>query len=457
MADRLARAVGAALPGCGAAASQGVMVLKGLLFFLLMYVVNELHFHWQTGIPAVAPVNLIFLLVLLAMLFSEPDEVEVERPILKKPMFYFFGALTFAFLWAQVRERDDIISDLTYLKNALFYPLFYLLYLRCKQDAKTTRQLVIWIMVIAAVAGLEAFREGLDYGFGKYDAMKRASGPFSEDWRGANLAGVFFAMFMPMFVAFALFLKKQPFWRIAAIGGIGLIAGGTVFTYSRQSYFIVLLSSAVLLVRRSKVLAIVLSVVLISLSGYLPDSVFQRVEETKQQGKRGQEEIDESTASRWEIWGGAMEMFAHNPVGVGLDRFKRNIGSYSSHKGMDAHSFYVLTLAECGPQGLLTVLMLIWACFRLARFLRMNAAADDEEAQTLAIGFTVTTVCMALGSVYGSRFLNGPVMSCYWALCGLLERQVYLKRTAGDGQPTPPKRVTLEERFPLAKHIPRPR
>jgi hypothetical protein len=451
--------VGAALPGFGAAPGEGLMVLKGALFFLLMYVVNELHFHWQTGIPAIAPVNLMFLLVLLGMLFTEPDEIEIEQPILKKPMLYFFGALTFSFLWAQIRAPNDFVSDLTYLKNALFYPLFYFLFLRCKQDAKTTRQLVIWIMVIAAVAGLEALHEGINYGIGKYDAFKRASGPFAEDWHGANAAGVFFAMFMPMFVSFALFLKNQKLWRLAAIGGIALIAGGTLFTYSRQSYFIVLLSSAVLLLRKSMVLAIILGVVLISLSGYLPDAVTQRVEETKQQGKHGQEEVDESTASRWEIWAGGMEMLAHNPIGVGLDRFKDNIGTYSSHKGMDAHNFYVLTIAECGPQGLLTVFLLIWACFRLARFLRVNAG-DDPEAQTLAIGFTVTTVCMALGSVYGSRFLTGAIMSPYWALCGLLERQVYLKRKmAGNDQvaPTPPREVTLEERFPLATHIPRPR
>ena len=51
-------------------------------------------------------------------------------------------------------------------------------------------------------------REGIDYGFGAYNPMRRASGPFGEDWHNANRAGVFYAMFMPMFVALALFLKK---------------------------------------------------------------------------------------------------------------------------------------------------------------------------------------------------------------------------------------------------------
>ena len=30
-------------------------VLKYLLFFNLIYVVNQEHFHWETGIPGVAP------------------------------------------------------------------------------------------------------------------------------------------------------------------------------------------------------------------------------------------------------------------------------------------------------------------------------------------------------------------------------------------------------------------
>lgn len=436
------------------------MLLKGLLFFLLVFVVNDLHFKWQTGIPAVAPINLMFVVALVLVRMKGDDEVQIETPILQKNLLYFFGALTFAFLWAQVREPKEIIEDLTYLKNALFYPLFYWLFLRCRQDAKTTRQLIIWIMIIAAVAGLEAFREGLDYGFGRYDAMKRASGPFAEDWRGANAAGVFFGMFMPMFIAFALFLdKRQRFWRLASVVAIVLIAGGTISTYSRQSYFLVLLAAAVLLLRKSRVLAIVLSVVLVSLSGYLPDSVTQRVEETKQQGRNGQEEVDESTASRWEIWAGGMEMLAHNPMGVGLNRFKDNIGMYSSHKHMDAHNFYVLTLAECGPQGLVMLLLLVAACVRLTGFVRANAPPGDAEAQALAIGFTVATVCMALGSIYGSRFLVGSIMSPYWALCALLERQVYLRRAAGVGSETrpPPREAELHERFPLAAHLPRPR
>src|SRR5437764_13393230 len=127
------------------------MLLKGLLFFQLLFVVDELHFKWQTGIPAVAPVNLLFVVVLLVMQTGERDQIEVKQPIVQKGILALYGGLAFAFLWAQVRAPGDFVSDVTYLKNAMFYPLYYFMYLRCKQDDKTTRWLIIWIMVIAAV------------------------------------------------------------------------------------------------------------------------------------------------------------------------------------------------------------------------------------------------------------------------------------------------------------------
>jgi O-antigen ligase len=427
-------------------------VLKLLLFFQLLFVVNQLHFPWETGIPALAPTNLIFLLVLLFMR-GKPEMLDTGEPILKKRLLWFYGALVLAFLWAQVLGPRDFVDDLTYLKTALFFPLYYFLYLNCRQDEKTTRQLIIWIMVIAAVAGLEAIREGIDYGFGKYNPLRRASGPFGVDWHHANRAGVFYGIFTPMFVALALFLKGQKLWRIAAIGGIVLLAGGALFTYSRQAYILVLLSLAILLIRKSVVIAVVLGIALASSVSYLPDSVIQRAEETRQEGKGGGEEVDVSTASRWEIWGGAMDMLKENPLGVGLNRFKANIGNYCKHKGMDAHNFYVLTLAETGPHGLITYLLFLAALFRLARFLRMNAPKDDPEAVALTIGFTMSTVCMVLGQIYGSPTFEGSVMGCYWALCGLMERYIKFKMQKAGAAAEKAPEPTMLDRFPLSAYL----
>ena len=428
------------------------MLLKVLLFVLVGFVVNMVHFKLETGVPALAPVNLLFLLTLLAMR-GKPDPVGDTPPLLKQPLLYFFAALTYGFLLAQVRAFNDFIVDATYLKNAVFYPLFYFLYRYCKQDEKTTRWLIIWVLVVAAVAGFEAIREGLDYGFDAYNPTRRASGPFGEDWRNSNRAGVFYAMFIAMFAALALFLKHKKLWRLAALGGCVLLAGGALFTYSRQAYFMIMLAVALLLLRKSLIVAVVVGAILMSFASYLPDAVTQRVDETKQTGQGGQEEVDTSTASRWEIWAGAMKMLKDNPLGVGLNRFKTQIGNYTSYKGFDAHNFYVLTLAEMGPFGLITLVMLIRALFKLASFLRQNTPKDDPETLALTLGFTITTLNVALGGLYGSPTLEGSVMAPYWALAGLLERYIHLKVQGAGETPVMPEGPSLLERFPLAAHI----
>jgi hypothetical protein len=148
-----------------------------------------------------------------------------------------------------------------------------------------------------------------------------------------------------------------------------------------------------------------------------------------------------------------MQMLLHNPLGVGLHRFPSEIGQYSSHKNMDAHNFYVLTVAECGPHGLFALLYLIFCLFKLARYLRENTPLEDPETRALTLGFTITTVCMALGGIYGSPTLEGAVMGNYWALCGLLERHILFKKQNAGQLPTTPREPSLEERFPLAGYL----
>ena len=122
---------------------------------------------------------------------------------------------------------------------------------------------------------------------------------------------------------------------------------------------------------------------------------------------------------------------------------------------MDAHNFYVLTLAEMGPQGEIVLLVLLFMLMRLAKFLRQNAPRDDPEMSALSLGFTVMTVCMMLGKIYGSPFFEGAMMAPYWAMCGLLERYVQFKMQAGAAESPGQGRAdaTLVERFPLAVHL----
>jgi hypothetical protein len=434
--------------------------MRLLLAMPLLFMPNMLHLSPETGIPGLNLANIIFIVVAMAVLMGG-QRYRPLQPVgrITIPLMLLFAVLILGFAIAQATMPRDTVEDLTYLKNMLFFPLMYFVYRRCGQDIKGTRQLIIFLMIVAAVAGIEAIKEGLDYGFGNYNESRRASGPFGEDYTTANRAGVFYAMFLPMFIAMALFFRKQKFWRLAAIGGCLIMAVAIMATYSRQSYLIALVGLALLLVRRNVVLAVVIAVLMVPAIGMLPEGVTERVAETEQQDRVGEQHLDTSTASRFEIWDGAIRMWGDHPLGVGVNRFKQYIGNYvPRYAGYDAHSIYFLMLAECGPLGLLALLYLFWRLLRMGMAFTRSVPGSDAEAKALSLGFILVVISVGMGNVYGSPFFEGSVMANFWALCGLMEHYFGLKRKAAmPGAATAthaqPMAARIGSRFPLAARI----
>lgn len=432
------------------------MFRTAMLALVIVYMPNALHFPFETGIPGLNLSNLLLLLALAAVVLGGKDQAWTAptRGALTPALFAWFAALTAGFVVAQMTMPIEFMDDFTYLKNAIFYPLFYFVFRSSREDLKGTRRLIILVLIVAVIAGLEAVREGLDYGITSYSETRRASGPFGVDYRNANRAGVFYAMFLPMFVALMLFLRSQRIWRIAAMIAVPIMAMAIMVTFSRQSYLIGILGLCVLLLRRNVIVALLAAVVMFSSLSLLPDSVTQRVEETEQSTASGDEELDTSTASRFEIWTGAALMWSEHPIGVGLNRFKHYIGRYSKYVGYDAHNFYVLTTAELGPPGIVSLLWVLWRLWRMAGEFRARAArSGNPEAIALSLGFSVTVVSMALGNVYGSPFLEGSVMANFWILCGLIER--YSALAAADDSlrfvnTSETASARIDDRFPLA-------
>ncbi len=430
-----------------------------LLAVPILFIPNMIHLSFETGIPGLNIANILFLLLVAALMMGgrKYRPLQPTGPI-THALLLLFLALVVGFVIAQATRPISFMDDFTYIKNLIFYPLLYFVYRRCGQDLKGTRQLIIFVMVVAAVAGLEAIREGLDYGFGNYSESRRASGPFGVDYSSANRAGVFYAMFMPMFVAMALFFRKQKFWRLAAIGGVGIMAVAIMATYSRQSYLIALVGVTLLLVRRNVLLAALIGLMVVPAVSLLPESVTQRVAETEQQDAVGAQELDVSTASRFDIWTGAVQMWSEHPLGVGVNRFKQYIGDYvPRYAGYDAHSIYFLMLAECGPIGLFALFYLLWRLLRMGIGFARSVPASDAEGKALSLGFVLVVISTALGNVYGSPFFEGAVMANFWALCGLMEHYFSLKKQAAAApsasQAAPADAAALGARFPLAARI----
>ena len=401
------------------------MILQLLLAVLLVYTVNQFHFDIDLGIPGINVINLVFGAALAALVLRGKG-APLPKPSLGGPLRLYFAAIALATAIGIVARPQSTVEDLTYLKTLLFYPLYYFLFYYAVRDLKTARRLILLVLFVAVVAGLEAVREGLDYGIGGYAETRRAAGPFGPDYRSANRAGVFYAMFIPLFAAPVFFLKGQPLWRLIALGALLVLAAAILFTYSRQSYFIALAALSLMAIRRGVFVALFCAAAFALVLPHLPSGAFERVQETQQVGEYGEEELDDSTASRFDIWGGAVRMWAENPLGVGANRFKDLIGGYSNYPGKDAHNYFVLTLAEAGLQGLLALLWLVFAIWRLGG--RLVRGAADAESLALGQGFKVAVIAMALGNVYGSPFSEGTVMGSFWALAALLERAAQIRK-----------------------------
>ena len=315
-----------------------------------------------------------------------------------------------------------IMEDLTALKNSLFFLCLYFVFFHDVRDETTLRHMFYMVLFVAAVAGLEAIREGIDYGFGVYGETKRAAGPFGTNYKASNLAAVFYSMFMPVFAAVALYQKGRPLVRWGGISGVGILLLAIFCTYSRQAYLIVAAMLLLMTMKRNVVLGLLILLAVVNYESWVPEGVVTRLAMTEQVSEEtGEEQLDESTESRFVLWEGAGRLLLSRPWGIGLNHFKREIGSeVPSLSGMDAHNFLVLITTEAGPLGGIMTLVLYGALSTLAW--RLWKLAKTADQRTLAAGYAGATIAVMLGNLYGSRLLDGAVTGNYWILTALAAR-----------------------------------
>lgn len=410
--------------------------LTVLLAIIVFWLVNQIHLPASFGVKGLNSMNLLVILAVVMVFMTAPPPTSRPTPTpLKAPILFFFFALFYALIVGLLADRSALASDFTVFKTGVFYISLYFVFFHGVRDVGSIRLLVAAIMMVAALAGLEAMREALDYGLAAYSDTKRAAGPFGTDYSASNLAAVFFSIFLPLFVAVALYYKDRAWVRIGAMAGVGLLVFAIFFTYSRQAYAIVAIIGLLMALRKNLGIALILSVALWNYELWVPDTAIQRVQSTTQSSSsdfgKTELKVDESTASRFELWEGGMNMLGDRPLGIGLNHWKRQIGNYSQYSNLDAHNFYVLITAEAGLVGAVSIFWLITALFLMA--ISQIRQAKTPEAKTLAYGFMGATLALAMGNMYGSRFLNGEVVGNYWAFAALCARYFQLLR---DGQIT---------------------
>jgi O-antigen ligase len=337
------------------------------------------------------------------------------------------------------------VDDLTTLKTAITYMLLYFLFFHAVENLRTAKLCVAALLLVVFVASLEVIKEAFGYGILRYVETHRAAGPFGQTYLNANRAGVFFAMFVPLFMTLVLFFRASPTGRIVGLAGTFLGVLATFWTYSRQAYAILALMFLLLFTRKNPVLGGLAFFSLASYQVWLPTSVIERIEMTTASdqepvdlealaagGGEGLEGLEVSARMRPILWAGALAMFRDHPFGVGLGRFTDEIGNYCIFERMDAHNSYLRILAETGWQGLAGMLLIIGGLF--AQGVRVLWNARDETDRLFGIGYTTCVMAMALSNVYGSPFFYGPVMGNFWALSGIVARYHALRREQEAGE-----------------------
>jgi O-antigen ligase len=397
-------------------------LLRWLLIALVVYIPNQLHFPADLGLKGLNVLNLLMLATIACMLVTGTRS-STPTP-LRWRILVLWITLTIAFFVGQAHADADLARDLTYLKTILTYMLLYFIAFHAVEDLRTVRVLIVAVLAVAFVASLEVIREGLAWGLGSFVERHRSSGPFGHDYRNANRAGVYFAMFAPMLFATALYLRGARRLRAAALAAGATAVFAVFFTYSRQAILIVAIGLVCLLLRRSLWTAVAIGLLAANYSLWAPSSVTERMEMTYEVDEEGEERMEESAESRTVIWTGAWEIIKENPFGVGLGRFPDEIFAHYGQK-KDAHNQYILVTTEAGVQGLAALLAVMIGMLGIG--LRTVRVADDDESRAVGYGFAVSSFSMMLGNIYSSPFFYGEVMGDYWILTALVARYHLLR------------------------------
>jgi O-antigen ligase len=410
-----------------------------LLAAIIVYIPYQQHYPVVLDLKGLNIINVIFLTLLFFA--TRPKPAEVMPTPLKGRFILFMVALTLAFLIGEAYDNSTFADDLTVLKTDIFYMLFYFLFYHAVRDVKSIRVMFAAILFVSFLVSLQGLRQALDYGIGNFKPGNRVTGPFAQGTiGGANLAAAYYVIFVPLFFSVFLLCKSRPVLRIVCLALTGLGMFAAFFTYSRQAYFILAALFLLQAMRRNFIVAILILAAVLSYDVWAPAGVVERIQMTEQKDERGDVKLDESTESRFILWEAASQIISGRPWGIGLNHFKREIGTYApGYQNFDAHNGYVLVTAETGFFGVLSMVWLMLGMVFLAR--KVEKLDDSEETRLLGSSFLISALAVMLSNLFGTRMFDGEVMGNFWVLAALAARYYTIameRRAAAKAAPEGP-------------------
>lgn len=387
-------------------------------FVLAAYII---YLPFQLKLPQLPLINTLNLfLALLTLIFIFGRNKHTSGTGFEAPLLIFLFIWAVSFMHTLLNPLGMWRYEITVLfKRLITLVLGYFVFSRCVKTKKELYFLFYIFLTALVLVGLYTYRGGMLAGTHFAD-FKRASGPFGEEFRGADIAGGFLAIFTPFLLSFTLLTKNKK-TKLLALGGLLICIIGIFTTYSRGSILALGAASIITvfatirqLLKTSRISALLIFLLFIALAVkwqvWVPESIIHRAKETTQErtGIYVSPELDESSQSRIDKWKFGIEIFKMNPLfgmGFGVPEFMLST---------DTHNAFIQTAAEMGVFG---ILVFIW--FLIAILLEAKRLLNTE-FNIIAVGFIGCIIAFVFVNMFYSNFFRDTVVGTFWVMLGIL-------------------------------------
>lgn len=303
-------------------------------------------------------------------------------------------------------------------KRLISLLLGYFVFSRCLKDKKEVSFMFYVFLISIVLVAISTAKNGTLSGVHFAD-FKRSSGPFADDWKGADIAGGFLATFTPFLFSFSLFTKKRLIQVLGFSGSVTCLIG-LMTTYARGAFVATAISILMLVVfafKNSRFLTafskvVLTSVFIIGIFGWqlwVPVTIHNRIDETKAVDKYGNPTgLDQSSQMRLDNWQNNMALLKTNPLfGVGFGQTKNLFG-------VDPHNGLLLIAVE---MGLITFFIFLWF---LLSVLKEALLVVKTEFIDIGSGFVGALTGLVIVNFFYANFFRDTVVGTFWIALGIL-------------------------------------
>jgi len=394
------------------------------IYFLIPLLTQQTLLEYMRDYPGGKDfIDLFFFVLLLKWMLSRQEFR--KAPELRGSLSISIGAIvvwTFIGLWILTHTFGFpfSISNKAFIhwKNFLMLPLLFLNIVNNVKDEKQIK-IILTLMAISMLYMDRSFYNNFaDKDRSNFDESLRVGTTFS--YLGPNETAVFYAqnsiVILSLFF-FELHKRRKMLFGVTVVFNYWCL----MFLYSRGGYLAALVTFFFFGVTKDRRFLVLLVLGLIFWQTFVPASVQQRIQMSKQ-GKRG---IDSSIAARYDMWDQAWELIKENPI-LGYGYYATHnlgietAGNRKIKKRASLHNGYMQLLLDQGLIGLGIFLIFFFISFRVGW--RLFRTAKDPFLKGLGLGFAGCVLAVLAGNVAGSYWFYLNVSAYYWINLGLVIR-----------------------------------